>query len=77
MARTKEQQETLDEFIARHEEAAQADGLVVTSITFRMRRRASSRASTPGSRWPTARRPKPSTATARRTTDFLGQVTSP
>lgn len=34
MARTKEQQETLDEFIARHEEAAQADGLVVTSITF-------------------------------------------
>jgi len=34
MARTKEQQETLDEFIARHEEASQAAGLVVTNVTF-------------------------------------------
>lgn len=35
MARTKEQTaETMDEFIDRHESAAQADGLVVTSITF-------------------------------------------
>lgn len=34
-ARTKEQQaETMETFIARHEAAAQADGLVVTSITF-------------------------------------------
>lgn len=35
MARTKEQQsETLDDFINRHEAAAQADGLVVTNIVF-------------------------------------------
>lgn len=34
-ARTKEQQtETLEAFIARHEAAAQADGLVVTGIVF-------------------------------------------
>lgn len=35
MARTKEQQaESMEEFIDRHEAAAQADSLVVTSITF-------------------------------------------